>query len=266
MKRLGWSERPQGNRTNCRLPPPSARWGSRRCTRPSFVRARHAHRAGAADARRPGRPRALPQRALDAAARCCACGVVPVINENDTVVTDEIKFGDNDTLGALVANLIEADALVHPHRPDGPVLGRPAQGPERAASSTKRRRRRPSSNRWPAARAPASARGGMITKILAAKRAASSGANTVIAWRPRARCPAAPGGRRGHRYGAHGADTRQARGAQAMDGRSPAAAREGRRRRGRGDQVAGRGQEPAADRRAWRCRVNSIAATSSRCV
>jgi glutamate 5-kinase len=43
--------------------------------------------------------------------------VVPVINENDTVVTDEIKFGDNDTLGALVANLVEADALGHP---DGP--------------------------------------------------------------------------------------------------------------------------------------------------
>src|SRR5690606_32394932 len=39
-------------------------------------------------------------------------GVVPVINENDTVVTDEIKFGDNDTLGALVANLVEADLLV----------------------------------------------------------------------------------------------------------------------------------------------------------
>ena len=39
-------------------------------------------------------------------------GVIPVINENDTVVTDEIKFGDNDTLGALVTNLIEADALV----------------------------------------------------------------------------------------------------------------------------------------------------------
>jgi glutamate 5-kinase len=39
-------------------------------------------------------------------------GIVPIINENDTVVTDEIKFGDNDTLGALVANLIEADALI----------------------------------------------------------------------------------------------------------------------------------------------------------
>ncbi|MDE1947747.1 MAG: glutamate 5-kinase, partial [Burkholderiales bacterium] len=41
-----------------------------------------------------------------------ALGVIPVINENDTVVNDEIKFGDNDTLGALVANLVEADALV----------------------------------------------------------------------------------------------------------------------------------------------------------
>src|SRR3990170_5783380 len=39
-------------------------------------------------------------------------GVVPIINENDTVVTDEIRFGDNDTLGALVTNLVEADALV----------------------------------------------------------------------------------------------------------------------------------------------------------
>jgi hypothetical protein len=70
---------------------------------------RHSHRAGAADPRRPGRPRALPERALHAA-DAAALGVVPIINENDTVVTDEIKFGDNDTLGALVANLIEGDA------------------------------------------------------------------------------------------------------------------------------------------------------------
>src|SRR5207245_4345866 len=41
-----------------------------------------------------------------------ALGAIPVINENDTVVTDEIKFGDNDTLGALVTNLVEADALI----------------------------------------------------------------------------------------------------------------------------------------------------------
>jgi glutamate 5-kinase len=50
--------------------------------------------------------------------------VVPVINENDTVVNDEIKFGDNDTLGAFVANLVDADAFGDPHRPKGPVCGR----------------------------------------------------------------------------------------------------------------------------------------------
>jgi glutamate 5-kinase len=108
-------------------------------------------------------------------------GVVPVINENDTVVNDEIKFGDNDTLGALVANLVEADALViltdqkglftadprkdasasfvHDAKAGDPVLEAMAGG---AGSSL--------------------GRGGMITKILAAKRAAGSGASTVIAW------------------------------------------------------------------------------------
>jgi glutamate 5-kinase len=53
----------------------------------------------------------LPERALHAA-HAAELGVIPVINENDTVVTDEIKVGDNDTLGALVANLVEADALI----------------------------------------------------------------------------------------------------------------------------------------------------------
>src|SRR5690606_3362517 len=108
-------------------------------------------------------------------------GVVPVINENDTVVTDEIKFGDNDTLGALVANLVEADLLmiltdqkglysadprrdtdaqfVHVARAGDPALGAMAGG---AGSII--------------------GKGGMITKVLAAKRAARSGASTVIAW------------------------------------------------------------------------------------
>ena len=89
--------------------------------RDQAARARHRHRPGAAHPRRPGRPRALPECALHPAHACCALGVVPVINENDTVVNDEIKFGDNDTLGALVANLVEADAAGDPHRPEGPV-------------------------------------------------------------------------------------------------------------------------------------------------
>ena len=107
--------------------------------------------------------------------------VVPVINENDTVVNDEIKFGDNDTLGALVANLVDADVLiiltdqkglytadprkdsaaqfVHVARAGDPVLEDMAGGAGSRVGT-----------------------GGMITKILAAKRAAGSGASTVIAW------------------------------------------------------------------------------------
>ena len=54
-------------------------------------------------------------------------GVVPVINENDTVVVDEIRFGDNDTLAALVTNLHRGRRARDPHRPDGPLLRRPAQ-------------------------------------------------------------------------------------------------------------------------------------------
>jgi glutamate 5-kinase len=107
--------------------------------------------------------------------------VIPVINENDTVVNDEIKFGDNDTLGALVSNLVDADVyviltdqkglytadprkessaeFVHTAKAGDPLLEKMAGG---AGSSI--------------------GKGGMITKILAAKRAAGSGASTVIAW------------------------------------------------------------------------------------
>jgi glutamate 5-kinase len=107
-------------------------------------------------------------------------GVVPIINENDTVITDEIKFGDNDTLGALVANLVEADLLViltdqaglfdaDPRRnPDARLITQGAAGDinlEHVAGSA----------------GSAIGRGGMLTKVLAAKRAATSGASTIIA-------------------------------------------------------------------------------------
>ena len=109
-----------------------------------------------------------------------ALGAVPVINENDTVVTDEIKLGDNDTLGALVTNLVEADALViltdqaglyeaDPRKNSGAKLIQTAKAGD------------------PALEAVAGgvgselAKGGMLTKVLAAKRAARSGAHTVIA-------------------------------------------------------------------------------------
>ena len=107
--------------------------------------------------------------------------VLPVINENDTVVNDEIKFGDNDTLGALVANLVEADALViltdqaglftaDPRKDSTATLVQQAQAGDPALESM-------------AGSAGSNiGRGGMLTKILAAKRAAGSGASTVIAW------------------------------------------------------------------------------------
>ena len=90
------------------------------------------------------------------AAVAAAC--VPVINENDTVVNDEIKFGDNDTLGALVANLVEADALVILTDQKGLYTRGPAQGPAGRASCTRRAPAMPRWKRWRAARAPASAR------------------------------------------------------------------------------------------------------------
>ncbi|HYT15279.1 MAG TPA: glutamate 5-kinase [Burkholderiales bacterium] len=107
-------------------------------------------------------------------------GIIPVINENDTVVTDEIRFGDNDTLGALVTNLVEADYFV--------ILT------DQAGIYTHDPRRNPQATLIPDARAgdprleeiaggtgSATAKGGMLTKVLAAKRAARSGAQTVIA-------------------------------------------------------------------------------------
>ena len=105
-------------------------------------------------------------------------GVVPIVNENDTVVTDEIRFGDNDTLGALVANLVEADVLVILTDQDGLFTKDPRQNSdatlitEGLASDT--------AFMAMAGDGGALGRGGMITKIKAARLAARSGADTVI--------------------------------------------------------------------------------------
>lgn len=108
-------------------------------------------------------------------------GVVPVINENDTVVNDEIKFGDNDTLGALVANLVEADALVILTDQKGLYTADPRKDP--AAQFVHEAKAGDAALEAMAGGAGSSiGKGGMITKILAAKRAAGSGASTVIAW------------------------------------------------------------------------------------
>ena len=106
--------------------------------------------------------------------------VVPVINENDTVVTDEIKFGDNDTLGALVTNLVEADALVILTDQAGVFSADPRRDPT-ATLIAEARAGDPYLETVAGGVGSGIARGGMITKILAAKRAARSGAHTVIA-------------------------------------------------------------------------------------
>ena len=107
--------------------------------------------------------------------------VIPVINENDTVVTDEIKFGDNDTLGALVANLVEADALVILTDQKGLFSADPRKDPA-AVFVDQAKAGDPVLETMAGGAGSSLGRGGMITKILAAKRAASSGASTVIAW------------------------------------------------------------------------------------
>jgi glutamate 5-kinase len=107
-------------------------------------------------------------------------GVIPVINENDTVVTDEIKLGDNDTLGALVTNLVEADVLIiltdqaglydsDPRKNQGAKLVEKADALD------------PKLEAMAGGTGSALAKGGMLTKVLAARRAARSGAHTVIA-------------------------------------------------------------------------------------
>ncbi len=107
--------------------------------------------------------------------------VVPVINENDTVVNDEIKFGDNDTLGALVANLVEADVLVILTDQKGLYTGDPRKMPE-ATFVHEALAGDPALESMAGGAGSSIGRGGMLTKILAAKRAAGSGASTVIAW------------------------------------------------------------------------------------
>lgn len=107
-------------------------------------------------------------------------GVIPVINENDTVVTDEIKLGDNDTLGALVTNLVEADVLVILTDQAGLYDSDPRRNPG-ARLIAKADALDPQLERAAGGTGSAIAKGGMLTKVQAARRAARSGAHTVIA-------------------------------------------------------------------------------------
>jgi glutamate 5-kinase len=107
--------------------------------------------------------------------------VIPVINENDTVVNDEIKFGDNDTLGALVANLVDADAYVILTDQRGLYSADPRRDPA-ARFIDEARADDPQLEAMAGGAGSSIGRGGMLTKVLAARRAAGSGTSTLIAW------------------------------------------------------------------------------------
>jgi len=107
-------------------------------------------------------------------------GVIPVVNENDTVTTDEIRFGDNDTLAALVANLIEADLLIFLTDQGGMYDGDPRRQPD-ARLIPEADADDAALDSMASASGGALGRGGMQTKVRAARRAARSGAMTLIA-------------------------------------------------------------------------------------
>lgn len=107
-------------------------------------------------------------------------GVVPIVNENDTVVTDEIRLGDNDTLGALVTNLIEAEALIILTDQAGLYSADPRRDPQAKFISVGKAGD-PTLEAMAGGAGSTVGTGGMLTKVLAAKRAANSGAHTVIA-------------------------------------------------------------------------------------
>jgi glutamate 5-kinase len=106
-------------------------------------------------------------------------GVIPIVNENDTVVTDEIRFGDNDTLAALVANLVEADVLVLLTDQDGLFTADPRYNNDAVLIDNVDAR--DTSLDVMVSGAGSLGRGGMVTKLRAARLAARSGTQTVIA-------------------------------------------------------------------------------------
>jgi len=106
-------------------------------------------------------------------------GTIPIINENDTVATDEIRFGDNDTLAALVANLVEADTLIILTDQQGLFTEDPRSNPQ-AELISEGQANDPRYQLMAGPSAGQLGRGGMSTKISAAQRAARSGTATLI--------------------------------------------------------------------------------------
>jgi len=107
-------------------------------------------------------------------------GTIPIVNENDTVATEEIRFGDNDTLAAMVANLVEADLLVILTDQDGLFDGDP-RGDAKTSLIKRASANDPELENYAGSAASDISQGGMLTKVLAAQKAARSGTHTIIA-------------------------------------------------------------------------------------
>jgi glutamate 5-kinase len=112
--------------------------------------------------------------------RLLSLGVVPVVNENDTVATEEIRFGDNDRLAALVTHLVRADALVLLSDVDGVYDADPASGPARLVADV-RSDADVAHVRLGRAAQQGVGSGGMATKLAAARIAAGAGVPTLLA-------------------------------------------------------------------------------------
>jgi len=178
MQRLGWARRPRAMR-ELQAAAAVGQMGLAQCYESSFRRhGLHTAQvllthADLADRQRYLNARSTLRTLLD-------MGVIAMINENDTVVTDEIKLGDNDTLGALVTNLMEADALVILTDQAGLYEADPRRDPQ-AKLISQADASDPRLEALAGGTGSALAKGGMLTKVLAARRAARSGAHTVIA-------------------------------------------------------------------------------------
>ena len=178
MVRLGWSERPKEIH-NLQAAAAVGQMGLVQCYEGNFSR----HDMRTAQILLTHDDLTHRERYLNARGTLRALvshNVIPVVNENDTVVTDEIRFGDNDTLGALVANLVEADLLVILTDQDGLCDKDPRHHTD-AKLLSKVHAGDPSLIDMASGSAGSLGRGGMLTKVQAAKLAARSGANTIIA-------------------------------------------------------------------------------------
>ena len=177
MKRLGWKRRPRAMH-DLQAAASIGQMGLVQAYESSFRR----HRIMTAQILLTHDDLADRKRYLNARSTLLALlklGVVPIVNENDTVVTDEIKVGDNDTLAALVSNLIEAELLVILTDQAGLFTADPRRDPA-AKLLAEVRAGDPTLEAMAGGAGSSIGKGGMITKVLAAKRAATSGTSTVV--------------------------------------------------------------------------------------